>query len=110
MPETTRPDAIMMPAHCGVGDNDFARLVDMRAKARKHLGVNLDAGELAYCRSMPAGQGWFCTRDLHDTILFPNDHPMSGTPRYAWTRRPDGVQYGILAPDPFAEKTVEQVL
>lgn len=96
MSATTRPDAIMMPAHCGVGENDFDRLLDMREVARRHLRVNLDARELAYCRPLSAGQGWFCTRDMADTILFPHGHERAGLPRYDWADMGNGIRYGTL--------------
>jgi len=99
MSDQSRPDAIMMPAHGYVGDNDFDRLLDVRARARKALGVRPDDGEKAYCRPMPAGQGWFCTRDRNDSILFPYSHPLAGRPRYKWTKQPGGMEFGTLVPE-----------
>lgn len=111
MPDTNRPDAIIMPTHFGGGGaNNFEMLLGVREAARKLLGVDLGAGELAYCGPLPAGQGWLCARDPKLVILlFPTGHPMAGQPRYKWTTRPDGLKVGTLVPDPFEEKTVEHV-
>jgi hypothetical protein len=96
-----RPDAVMVPAEFlprpGTG-TIFSRVGSMADLVEPLLGCEHKT-ERAYMRKLPRDQGIFCTRDPHDTIVFPTGHALEGQPRYRWVSQPDGIELGYLVPE-----------
>ena len=85
----------MLPPQPGTAGRIFDRVKAVCAIAEPLLEVDYAAGERAYIRKQPHGQ-LFITRNPADTILHPTGHPRSGSQRYIWDRRPDGIELGFL--------------
>lgn len=62
------------------------------------LGIDRDLGQHAWVRIQPH-ERLFITRDPEDSINFPNEHPLSGQPRYNWVEGVDGIRRGFLKPE-----------
>jgi hypothetical protein len=99
-----RPDAVWIPEATKGGGKLGARIARVTAVADALLEVDRSAGEKSYVRKQPHGR-LFVTRDPYDSILFPTGHARSGSPRYRWERRGDGVEVGYLLEDAICPKT-----
>jgi len=92
-----RPDSLYLPANRKRGPRLVDRVGSIADIAEPLLGADRSAGVIARIRNLP--NDWlFVTLDPDDTINFPNDHPRSGQPRYAWINQPDGSRFGYLVP------------
>jgi hypothetical protein len=94
--ESTRPDALMMNIQSQIkGSRSADRAASVCDIAEPLLGVDKANGEHAWIRQQPHGV-LFVTRDIYDTINFPQDHPKSGQPRYQWEPESNGIRRGFL--------------
>ena len=89
------PTCVMLPPQPGTAGRIFDRVAAVCRIAEPLFEVDYAGGERAYIRKQPGGR-LFITRDPADTILHPTGHPRSGSPRYIWDRRPDGIELGFL--------------
>jgi hypothetical protein len=90
-----RPDALMLAESVKTGARMADRVRSVCLIAEGLLGLDYAAGGRAYIRRQPHGR-LFITASIEDTILFPNDHPRSGRPRYRWVKQADGSEFGYL--------------
>jgi hypothetical protein len=90
-----RPDALFVSAARKRGPRLADRVASIADIAEPILEADQAAGQRAYIRQQ--GNDWlFISLSPHDTINFPNDHPRSGQPRYAWINQADGSRFGYL--------------
>jgi hypothetical protein len=91
----TTPDALMLPENRKRGARMVDRVASIADIAEPVLAVDRVRGERAYIRLQGNGK-LFVSKSVHDTILFPKDHPRGGQPRYHWALQPDGTEFGYL--------------
>jgi len=89
-----KPDALMIPKSFKVGKTQHDRLDSICTFAEKILGGDRSKKITAHVRDQRNGK-MFVTLDPNDMIRFPSIGPNKG-PRYYWTPKPDGVEYGYL--------------
>ena len=70
------------------------RLVSITSIAEPILGLDYRKGDRVAVRTQ--GNWLFVTPTIDDTLLFPNDHPLSSRSRYAWIGQSDGTKFGFL--------------
>ena len=92
------PDALMIRQECRRGVRLRDRIDSIADLAEPLLAVDRAAAQRTWIR-MPSNGWLFVTRDPHDTINYPTDHPRSGAARYTWEAQPDGIQFGYLKPE-----------
>jgi hypothetical protein len=86
------PQAVRSPlSHAGAGSapDRLARLMNEFSRV---LGVTR-----VFVRHQ--GSEHFISWSPDDTLHYPSRHARSGSPRYDWSDRGDGVLYGYLKPD-----------
>jgi hypothetical protein len=109
MPLSTRPaDAVLIPESMKQGNRKYHRVNSIMAIAEPLLGCNSERGEKGYMRrtTMSVEEGpnqrtilLFVTKNPHDTLLFPTNHPRHPQPRYRWEQ--DGrIRLGYLIASP----------
>jgi hypothetical protein len=103
----TKPDAIRVH-HSFFGDC-FGHADRVAAKLKKHFGnvlapSKVDPGSTKFHSRMVHGTDWrLLSREAGDTWGYATDHPRYPESRYEWVNRGDGVEYGYLRDDPYAE-------
>jgi len=92
------PDALLLPESLKRGATQLDRIDSILRIAEPILGVDRTRGERAYIRRQPGGQ-LFVSANPADTLMFPVGHPLEGKPRYHWSAREDGSEWGFLVAD-----------
>lgn len=90
-------DAVMVPQNYPPG-----RVKKERALAIKDEFGPILGSAIVHGRNLPGNQT-LVTASPEVSVNHYGDHPLSGQPRYEWMDRGDGIQYGLLIPEPEVE-------
>lgn len=97
IPTAPLPDALQIPDRYKRGGSLAERINSIADIADPLLGVDESRGERSQIKKQRGFS--FVTKDPADTLYFPTNTPLRGSPRYHWIDRPDGIRLGYLTPE-----------